>query len=157
MRIFTNNLSNEIIKSLENDLRCWLEMNTYFSEGNIKCPNQDVDNTNSRVVYVCREFTEYLRLATALKKFLVHTWQTQRGFLKFDNNPEILDDIISNELWSRKKLFLTINNKEQFRINLVEQRPNYLSILRRRWYYKIFIIWKSNQRLCCQKCRKKWL
>jgi len=36
-----------------------------------------------------------------------------RGFLRFDNNPESLRDISNNELYSWKKLFWPANNTKK--------------------------------------------
>jgi hypothetical protein len=55
-------------------------------------------------------------------------------------------------LWRWKKLFSTINKKKQIVINHAKGKTK-LSFcsLHRKWYYKIVVIWKGDQRVCCQK------
>ena len=95
------------------------------------------------------QFPEILQLT------LIYERNVIRGFPKFDDNPKNLHDITNKELGSQNYSILSII-KNQFWSNMLEERPNYLSILStENGITKLLSFEEVIKEYVAKKCRKK--
>lgn len=116
---------------------CWLDMRTCINEGNIRCPNKVTNDIDGGVVYECHEFKNKISYCT--KETLNSLFTLDLTILKHCMTLSVIN-------YGSRNFFKVSVKTNNFRSTLLEERLNYHSILQRRYYYKIFIIWKKQSK-----------